>query len=195
MKAAALRMINRPGRKAAGSSKIVALPDRRTFAEHSSALRSIAEQLLTLAAQDDLTERVPARRGGASLRPEGAADRDYLARLATGLIRARRLRETHFNADLFADPAWDMLLDLYVEKCRGTRTSVTSLCIASGVPPTTALRWIASLTNLGIIEREEDRRDRRRAFLQLSSVAERAMTRYLLEAFRYLPSPPRQTPR
>ena len=42
------------------------------------------------------------------------------------------------------------------------RVSVTSLCIASGVPPTTALRWIAQMSEAGLLERVEDEADRRR---------------------------------
>ena len=68
------------------------------------------------------------------------------------LIRARRLREQYFEAELFADPAWDMLLDLTAARAERSRVSVTSLCIASGVPPTTALRWIAQMTEAGLLQ-------------------------------------------
>lgn len=51
-----------------------------------------------------------------------------------------------FSEDLFRDPAWDMLLDLTLAHTECRRVSVTSLCIASGVPPTTALRWIRAVS-------------------------------------------------
>lgn len=58
---------------------------------------------------------------------------------------------------------------------------MTSLCIASGVPPTTALRWISQLTEGGLLERVEDEADRRRAFIALSDKAAEAMARYFHE--------------
>lgn len=93
-------------------------------------------------------------------------------------IRKRQLRSRFFDAALFADPAWDILLDLTAARAEGRRVSVTSLCIASGVPPTTALRWIAQMTDQGLLVREEDLVDRRRAFVALSDTAVAAMARY-----------------
>ena len=61
------------------------------------------------------------------------------------------------------------------------RVSVTSLCIASGVPPTTALRWIGQMTEAGLLERVEDESDRRRAFIGLTDAAADAMARYFAE--------------
>src|SRR5690606_28555572 len=66
--------------------------------------------------------------------------------LVREIIRQRQLRTHFFGGDLFADPAWDILLDLTAARVERTRVSVTSLCIASGVPPTTALRWIRQMT-------------------------------------------------
>jgi len=94
------------------------------------------------------------------------------------IIRQRHLRARFFDAALFADPAWDMLLDLAAARGEHKRVSVTSLCIASGVPPTTALRWIGQLTAAGLFERVEDEADRRRAFVALSDKAAEAMARY-----------------
>src|SRR5690606_9764038 len=67
------------------------------------------------------------------------------------LLRARRLRDEFLPGDLFADPAWDMLLDLFAARLEQERVSVSSLCIASAVPPTTALRWIRTLTEKGLL--------------------------------------------
>jgi len=94
------------------------------------------------------------------------------------IIRQRQLRGRFFDAALFADPAWDMLLDLAAARAEDKRVSVTSLCIASGVPPTTALRWIGQLTAAGLLDRIEDKADRRRAFLALSDQAAEAMAGY-----------------
>ncbi len=102
-------------------------------------------------------------------------------RLVRRIIQQRQLRARFFDGDLFADPAWDMLLDLTAARVEHARVSVTSLCIASGVPPTTALRWISQMTDAGLLERMEDDTDRRRAFIQLSDKAVDAMARYFAE--------------
>ena len=102
-------------------------------------------------------------------------------RLLRRIIRQRQLRARFFDGDLFADPAWDMLLDLTAARAEHKRVSVTSLCIASGVPPTTALRWIGQLTEMGLVHRVEDDTDRRRAFITLSDNAADAMARYFAE--------------
>ena len=102
-------------------------------------------------------------------------------RLVRRIIRQRQLRARFFDGELFGDPAWDMLLDLTAARAEHTRVSVTSLCIASGVPPTTALRWIGQMTEAGLFQRVEDEADRRRAFVALTDKAADAMARYFAE--------------
>lgn len=99
-------------------------------------------------------------------------------RLVRQMIRQRQTRTKFFDAELFADPAWDMLLDLTAARAEHNRVSVTSLCIASGVPPTTALRWITQMVERGIMERVKDDADKRRAFIALSNKAADGMARY-----------------
>lgn len=122
--------------------------------------------------------------------PGRAAERDLLRRprpplpdprLVHRIIRQRRLRDRYFESDLFADPAWDILLDLTAARAEHRRVSVTSLCIAAAVPATTALRWIAQMTEMGILVREQDDEDKRRAFIALSDSAADAMARYFDE--------------
>ncbi|WP_327078633.1 winged helix DNA-binding protein [Altererythrobacter xiamenensis] len=100
------------------------------------------------------------------------------------IITERQARSKFFDAELFADPAWDMLLDLTAAHGEGVRVSVTSLCIASGVPPTTALRWVRQMTENGLFERIDDPSDKRRAFISLSAKSRDPMSRYfaLIEA-------------
>jgi hypothetical protein len=105
-------------------------------------------------------------------------------RLVRRIIRQRQLRARFFDGELFADPAWDMLLDLTAARVEHTRVSVTSLCIASGVPPTTALRWIGQMSEAGLLQRVEDETDRRRVFITLSDHAAEAMARYFAELGR-----------
>ncbi|MBX9886020.1 MAG: winged helix DNA-binding protein [Novosphingobium sp.] len=92
---------------------------------------------------------------------------------------ADRSRRNHlFDADLFGEPAWDLLLDLFVATHEGRPVSVTSACIAANVPTTTALRWISALEAKGLIERANDPRDARRALLRLTGTAYDRMLSY-----------------
>ena len=104
------------------------------------------------------------------------------------IIRARRLRDQFFRGELFADPAWDMLLDLMAARIEQSRVAVSSLCIAAAVPATTALRWIKALTDRGIFLRSADPQDGRRVFIELSDEAARSMAAYLHAAQRIAPS-------
>ncbi len=97
------------------------------------------------------------------------------------VIRARRLRSRFFREDLFADPAWDMLLDLLQAEISQLRVPVSSLCIAAAVPATTALRWLKNMTDKGIFVRRADPHDGRRVFVELSREASVALRRYFAE--------------
>lgn len=104
------------------------------------------------------------------------------------IVRARQRRSSFFKATLFADPAWDILLELYVAELEQRRIATTSACIASGVPVTTALRWLKILDDEGLIEREPDPLDRRRIYLRLSRAASEGMRGYFQStriAFRF----------
>lgn len=102
-------------------------------------------------------------------------------RLVHRIIRQRRLRERYFEKELFAEPAWDILLDLTAARAEHRMVSITSLCIAAAVPPTTGLRWIAVMEEMGLLIRREDPNDRRRAFISMSDDAARAMAAYFDE--------------
>lgn len=100
------------------------------------------------------------------------------------MLRLRRQRDHLFAGELFADPAWDMMLDLMAARIERLKVAVSSLCIAAAVPPTTALRWIRTLTELGIFVRVADPTDGRRIFIELSDAAANAVLNFLGEAKR-----------
>ena len=99
------------------------------------------------------------------------------------VLKAREARRLFFNKELFCDPAWDMLLDLYACDLEERRVTVGSLCVASAAPATTALRWIKKLQDEGLIRRENDPFDYRRVYLELTPQARQAMNNYFA-AFR-----------
>ena len=91
------------------------------------------------------------------------------------------LRSRFFPEDLFADPAWDMLLDLLQAEIAQLRVPVSSLCIAASVPATTALRWLKTMTEQGMFVRRADPHDGRRVFVELAPQASRALRSYFAE--------------
>lgn len=95
------------------------------------------------------------------------------------LVAARADRDAIFQSDLFSDPAWDMLLDLAMAEASGRPISVTSLCIASGAPTTTALRRTDELRDAGLIERRPDPADRRRIIVELTECGRQRMETFV----------------
>lgn len=73
-----------------------------------------------------------------------------------------------------------MLFDLYVAFEQGRAVSVSSLCIASGAAPTTALRQIGQLELNGFVVRQGDAKDRRRSWVTPTPAAQ-ALIRMLVE--------------
>jgi len=94
------------------------------------------------------------------------------------ILLARRARSRFFSKGLFADPAWDILLDLLNSRLSHRRVSVTSVCVASNVPPTTALRWIRLLENEGLVRRQADPFDGRRFYIELTEKADASLSQY-----------------
>ena len=104
------------------------------------------------------------------------------------ILSARAARRQFFSADLFADPAWEILLELYALECEQRRISVSKLCLAAAVPSTTALRWLDKLQADGLITRVADPLDARRVWVSMSPAGFEAMGSYLRELARgYLP--------
>lgn len=178
--------------------KIPRMTVRELGEQDRMALHRLTEQVAQIAAQIERLSTTGPRAGrlespSDSFAGEDGDDRRLTRpprpplpdpRLVRKIIRQRQLRAEFFGPELFADPAWDILLDLSAARAEHARVSVTSLCIASGVPPTTALRWIAQMTEAGLLVRIEDESDRRRAFIDLSDKASEAMARYFHELGR-----------
>ena len=141
-----------------------------------SEITRIAGLLQRLAQGDDAGDHVADRPMAFAARP---AEARVTAAEVRGAIRVRRLRDRFFADGLLEDPAWDMLLDLFAAELEGTQVSVSSLCIAAAVAPTTALRWIGRMTQEGLFVRDAAPGDRRRVFLALSPRAGDAMRGYV----------------
>lgn len=95
----------------------------------------------------------------------------------------RRRRTALFgNGELFGEPAWDILLDLYIAHAENKPVSVSSACIGSASPPTTGLRWLGVLAENELILREHDPEDQRRVLVRLTDRGIAAMDEYFNKA-------------
>ena len=106
---------------------------------------------------------------------------DDFERKLESIIKHRRSRQEHFPKDLFADPAWDIFLDLALAEQQQRRVSISSLCVGAQVPSTTALRWIKHMTEQGWLVREDDRLDARRTYISLSREASLKMHAFIAD--------------
>ena len=105
--------------------------------------------------------------------PAPAAENDSvdLVKRAKTYLKVLRARREHFGEDVAAlmrDPAYELLLDLYVARRSGKPVHVTSAAMASGVPLTTGLRILDQLIQAGAVLRMDDPHDRRRRLIALA---------------------------
>lgn len=98
---------------------------------------------------------------------------------ARSALALRRRRDRVFPPGLFAEPAWDMLLDMVVAEAEGRRLSVSSACLAAAVPQTTALRWLNYLVESGLLTRGPLGGESRSTIVRLTPKARRLISRSL----------------
>lgn len=147
--------------------------------QNADRLRQLSEEVSRIASTLARLSTGPATAPQPVMHPAHGDDLPPLsADTVRSVIRARRLRSRYFPEELFADPAWDMLLDLLQAEISHLRVPVSSLCIAAAVPATTALRWLKTLANQGLFLRRADPHDGRRVFVELAPETSLALRRY-----------------
>jgi DNA-binding MarR family transcriptional regulator len=107
-------------------------------------------------------------------------DSEPFVRRARDALEMRRKRIAIFGPQMFAEPAWEMLLILYVSE-RGQRHTQTSLSELSSGSRSTGMRWIEYLVSQEFIFREEHPTDKRRNFVGLSNKGRELLELYLSE--------------
>ena len=105
-------------------------------------------------------------------------DREQLVERARQKFADRSLRSEFFNPVMFGEPAWDMLLALYVTEQSGARHTVTGLLSLSGGPHSTALRWLALLARDQLVTRRLHPTDKRVAYIELTDQGLRVLDAY-----------------
>lgn len=103
------------------------------------------------------------------------------AAVAEALLEDRKRRARIFNSGMFGEPAWDILLTLYVMDKSGPRLTIGRLTQMVGYAPTTVLRWLEYLDDQELIRRQEHPGDARTSFITLTDKARNALTLYLSE--------------
>lgn len=120
-----------------------------------------ARRLLAVLGESRPPSEAAAQLGGAR------TDGDRLRRRAREIYDDRRRRSALFGPQMFGEPAWEMLLILYLEE-GGERLTQARLAELSGTSRSGAFRWISFLEGRGFIEREAHPTDKRHLFVQLS---------------------------
>lgn len=151
-------------------------------------LRVIASRLLKLADELEASNTNNGNEDGAGSESAfpldgtpAAQDNDFTGTYAEAIFLDRQRRAKFFPTVPFADPAWDLLLDLYFRAAKDEIVTVSNACMAAGVPTTTALRWIDILIDLGLVIREADVADRRRILLTLTEDCRESLRDYFIE--------------
>lgn len=98
-----------------------------------------------------------------------------LVQVAKRLYELRQVRDAMLGEALFSEPAWDILLDLFISDHEGRQLSVSAVCIGARAPSATALRYLTMLQNADLVVRTRDVRDGRRSHVGLTTLGRRRM--------------------
>jgi DNA-binding MarR family transcriptional regulator len=116
-------------------------------------------------------------------RPGGGGENDALVRRANQILDLRRRRIEQFGKDMFGEPAWDILLAIYVHEHRGNCSTIAELTRVAGVAPSVALRWLNFLISEGHVERNVHPANLDAVLFQLTGNSRETLERYLTETF------------
>jgi predicted Rossmann fold nucleotide-binding protein DprA/Smf involved in DNA uptake len=70
---------------------------------------------------------------------------------ARDIYAVRKRRKQFLPPELFGEPGWDMLLDLFIAHLERRARSLDAVCGASGVATGVAMRWVAILEARGLV--------------------------------------------
>lgn len=108
--------------------------------------------------------------------------RKQLARRAEAAFKARQSRADYLPSSLFGEPAWNMLLALYLADFSGRPVTVSGLSEWSECPPTTGLRWLQLLEGEGLVRRRPNAIDKRMSFVELTNAGREALDAFFSRA-------------
>ena len=132
----------------------------------------LADEVSPLGRADDGPEAAP---------DDHEAENVMLGLLADEVYRDRRRRARYLPSRMLGEPAWDIMLALFIAEARGDDITVSNACLAADAPASTALRWLHNLVEDGLVDRLPDAGDARRHFVRLSGTGLARMTAYFSE--------------
>lgn len=109
-------------------------------------------------------------------------DEDTAVENAKTAMRRRLLRRQLIGSpELFGDPAWEMLVDLFIHQAENKNLSISSLCVTANMPMSSALRLVQKLCDAGILSRIADPIDGRRSIINLEPETAQRLRAYFSE--------------
>ena len=96
------------------------------------------------------------------------------------ILQRRRLSADEFGDDMFGEPAWEMLLELYVREGSGASTTSAELFATTRTPQSTAERWLRQLEADGLLYRRSHAVEPSTDFVELSDRARASLERYFV---------------
>lgn len=115
--------------------------------------------------------------GGAT----GPLAHDTLVERARSIFHGRLTRARHFNRSMFGEPAWDILLLLFINDRSDSWLTATRLAELIEQPFSTVVRWIDYLEKERMIERRQDPKDKRISIIGLLDKGRQSVSSYLGE--------------
>lgn len=176
MRLGAIDFLAKPASPAALAAAMRRASARWTFLDDK--FRMLNSQESSSSTASLISSGTPPRMGA----PE--PDRETLQQFVRSILRARQRRSEFMDASKFADPAWDIMLDLTSAALEGRSVPAFSVSVAANVPITTALRYVKRLVEDRVVKRWEDPDDKRRTLLALEADALEQMLRYLSNVWK-----------
>ncbi|MDF1835814.1 MAG: hypothetical protein P1U62_13175 [Alteraurantiacibacter sp. bin_em_oilr2.035] len=148
--------------------------------QHALRLRKAAHEMLAVADEIDRSYKVE--------KPElvvtEMASLSALSVVAAKWAFERGLREEIFGSAIFGEPAWDMLLYLFMKAGERKRVLKTAVTSASGSSHSTALRYLSMLEVEGVVQIEKAQSDKRAQLVSLTPMGLLKMSACLARAMQ-----------
>ena len=163
-----------PGRArgpAGGNTRIISLSER----EARDAARLLTRLISESPELVEVILKSSARTAPAHREP---ADRKLCLDLAKRALLERRLRSNHLTNAIFGEPAWDVLLVLYIADFVGGKQTISNVASLVDVPVSTVVRWVRQLERENLATREPHPHDRRMVFVRLGELGREVLDRY-----------------
>jgi DNA-binding MarR family transcriptional regulator len=152
---------------------------------------SISVRSIKLSGDDiDAIRRVLLQLDNAVGTSQACVPRDHdLRRIARRILEFRRSRASFLNPAMLGEPAYEMLLCLYIAEDPGEPLTPARLAELTDVPHSSALRWIDYLVDKELVTRGAHPKDRRATVIDLTSKGKQALDD-LLGTFHGMESAP-----